>query len=62
MVYSKKSRNNIVNSKIIGGAYNEIKIKDLEIKDKNRNQSIVDIPTKKDSDEKLKKFINFKFK
>ena len=61
MVYSKKSRNNI-KSPIIGGAYNEIKIKELENKDKIRNQSIIDIPSKKASDEKLKKFINFKFK
>ena len=45
MVYSKKSRN--IKSQIIGGAYNEIKIKELENKDKIRNQSIIDIPSKK---------------
>jgi len=67
MVYSRKSRN-IYNPQIFGGAYNEIKMDDLKNeKDKNRNISIIDIPTNKnksnsDMEEKLKTFVNFKFK
>lgn len=67
MVYSRKSRN-IFNTKIVGGAYNEIKMNEIENdKDKNRNLSIINIPTNKnksnsDMEEKLKTFVNFKFK
>lgn len=65
MVYSRKSRN-INRSQIVGGAYNEIKINKIkEDKDKENNLSIVNIPINKsnnDMEEKLKTFVNFKFK
>lgn len=58
MVYSKKKK------QIIGGSYNEIKqdeIKQQQIKQKN--QTIIDNKnTNNESEDKLKKFINFKFK
>lgn len=63
MVYSRKSTN-----VIFGGAYNEIKMEDLkENKDKKRNMSIINIPKNKNKsnsemEEKLKTFVNFKFK
>jgi hypothetical protein len=58
MVFSKKKR------QIVGGAYNEIKqdeIKQQQIK--QNNQTIInDKKTKNETEDKLKKFINFKFK
>lgn len=63
MVYSRKSTN-----LIFGGAYNEIKMEDLkENKDKKRNMSIINIQKNKNKsnsemEEKLKTFVNFKFK
>lgn len=66
MVYSRKVRNNIYNPQIVGGAYNEIKMDEIKNeKDKNKNISIINIPTNKnksDVEEKLKTFVNFKFK
>lgn len=66
MVYSKYSNNN--NEEINGGAYSQIKMKNktnTEI-DKQKNQTIVNIPTRtnnyNETEEKLKKFINFQFK
>lgn len=63
MVYSRKSR--IINKPVInGGAYNEFKMEQLQTeKVKNKNETIVNIPTTKDNtNEKLKRFVNFKFK
>ena len=59
MVFTKRRK------QIIGGAYNEIKkeeIKEQQIK--QNNQSIINSPTLKNNntEDKLKKFINFKFK
>jgi hypothetical protein len=58
MVFTKKKR------QIIGGAYNEIKkdeIKQQQIK--QNNQTIInDKKTKNATEDKLKTFINFKFK
>lgn len=67
MVYTKYSNND---EEINGGAYSQIKMKNekktnTEI-DKQKNQTIVNIPTRtnnyNETEEKLKKFINFKFK
>jgi hypothetical protein len=63
MVYSRKNRTVMNKSHIVGGAYNEIKIeKEIEDKIKNKNQTVINIPTKNETDEKLKTFVNFKFK
>lgn len=63
MVYTRIRRNNYSNDKINGGAYSEIKKNEIEQK---KNQTIIDIPETKnnynETEEKLKKFINFKFK
>lgn len=67
MVYSRKLKN-INKPQIVGGAYNEFKNDKIqENKDKKRNISIIDIPTNKNKsnsemEEKLKTFVNFKFK
>jgi hypothetical protein len=60
MVYCRKTK-----KQIIGGAYNEIIMNDKirEDKDKTKNLTILNFPTSKnDTDEKLKRFVNFKFK
>lgn len=58
MVFTKKKR------QIVGGAYNEIKLNEIkQEKIKQDNQTIInDKKTKNETEDKLKKFINFKFK